>query len=580
MRKRKQMILALTGIFVAGILLGWPALVSGLPWWTHDASAHAPWSYQFSSQFWAGEWYPRWLSEANGGLGSPAFFYYHPLPHLITAGVQGIAASHAAPLRALGSSAVVGLILSGLFAFWWLRHLAPLWAATGAALCYLVMPYHLLLNLYTRGAFAEFWALTWLPLVLGFTHRAALGGRYSVVGLALAYAFLITSHLPTTLVFSLIPPVYAILVANGSQSWGAGIRTAAGMFLGIGVAAVYLVPAMMLQYAVTIEELTRLHPYERAFFLKEFTIPKFNGTGAAPRVFWSVLSMLCAGGCALVLCLKQFSGPEKRQAIFWSGIASLSVLMMLPLSKPVWELIQVLQIIQFPWRFGTVTSVATAALLALGIAAMKGAFSWRKVFVGQIVWVIIVGWVYATVMVAWPALGPQVSTGIDSLLRDVPEYRPRWVQADLQSTLAKFKGEGDSIDKVAFATGGGSVLIEQWKPRNNVLMITMPAASTVLVRQYYYPGWTTRVNGERRVVQISEPDGLVQLSLSAGVHRVELRLERTKQELWGWIITWTSLLIAAGVLISQWFLKMPGSGVASALATGNANLAADRKRAE
>jgi hypothetical protein len=281
-----------------------------------------------------------------------------------------------------------------------------------------------------------------------------------------------------------------------------------------------------------------------------------------------------------VLCLKQFSGPDKRQAIFWSGIAGLSVLMMLPLSKPVWELVQVLQIIQFPWRFGTVTSVATAALLALGIAAMKGAFSWRKVFVGQIVWAIIVGWVYATVMVAWPALGPQVSTGIDSLLRDVPEYRPRWVQADLQSTLAKFKGEGDSIDKVAFATGEGSGLIEQWKPRNNVLVITVPAPSTVLVRQYYYPGWTARVNGEPHVVQISAPDGLVQLSLPAGVHRVELRLERTKQELWGWIITWTSLLIAAGLLLSQWLLKAPGSGVASALAMGGGDLAADRKRAE
>ena len=27
---------------------------------------------QFSAQVWAGEWYPRWLTDVNAGLGSPA----------------------------------------------------------------------------------------------------------------------------------------------------------------------------------------------------------------------------------------------------------------------------------------------------------------------------------------------------------------------------------------------------------------------------------------------------------------------------------------------------------------------------
>jgi hypothetical protein len=501
---------------------------------------------------------------------------------MVTACVSPLIRHDGNSWRALGISAGFALSLSGLFAVMWLRRFVPLWAAAGAAICYMFLPYHLLIVLYRRGAFAEFWAMSLMPLVLGCAHSVADGRRNSTLMLAFAYALLISSHLPTTLVFSLIPPMYAMLIAYPGRKCSAGLMTAAGMILGIGLSGVFLIPALTLQEAVSIEKLTQMYKYEHYFLRSEFVLvnPLLWENRVTPLAFWSVVSMLASAGCALALCLRNGPTTRKRQALFWFGATIISALMMMPLSKPAWVLLPTLQIIQFPWRFSTVTSIATAALLALAMASIKEPCSWPRIAFAQIIWTIVIGWIYATILGVLPLQGQTVSTMVDPLLRDVPEYRPRWVQADLQSTLAKFKGEGDSIDKVAFATGEGSGLIEQWKPRNNVLVITVPAPSTVLVRQYYYPGWTARVNGEPHVVQISAPDGLVQLSLPAGVHRVELRLERTKQELWGWIITWTSLLIAAGLLLSQWLLKAPGSGVASALAMGGGDLAADRKRAE
>jgi len=38
------------------------------------------WTKSFDSRLWSGGWYPRWLMNMNGGLGSATFYFYPPLP--------------------------------------------------------------------------------------------------------------------------------------------------------------------------------------------------------------------------------------------------------------------------------------------------------------------------------------------------------------------------------------------------------------------------------------------------------------------------------------------------------------------
>jgi hypothetical protein len=72
---------------VLAIALG--GLLPTTPMWLRgmtdagDAVFHAMWYTNFARQFFAGEAYPRWLAEMNGGLGSPVFFYA-PLPYYLT----------------------------------------------------------------------------------------------------------------------------------------------------------------------------------------------------------------------------------------------------------------------------------------------------------------------------------------------------------------------------------------------------------------------------------------------------------------------------------------------------------------
>jgi hypothetical protein len=107
------------------------------------------------------------------------------------------------------------------------------------------MPYHFAVDLHVRGAFGEFWSFVWLPAVLFFVHRVARREPWSMLGLAASYAALIMTHLPTTLIFSIIPPVYAAVDRAGRSPRAGGDRRVIALVGRHRLSAIYLLPAML-----------------------------------------------------------------------------------------------------------------------------------------------------------------------------------------------------------------------------------------------------------------------------------------------------------------------------------------------
>ena len=87
-------------IIAASLALVTPELVWNLLPHGHDGAAHIAWQQGFASQLWQDAVFPRWLPEANGGFGSPVFFFYPPLAHLAAALLYPFTADPAlVPLR-------------------------------------------------------------------------------------------------------------------------------------------------------------------------------------------------------------------------------------------------------------------------------------------------------------------------------------------------------------------------------------------------------------------------------------------------------------------------------------------------
>ena len=199
----------LTMIGVA-LLLVLPMWLTGCPR-GHDILHHLIFSHHFTEQFWQGDLYPRWLQNMNGSFGSPTFFFYAPLPFWMTALLSAPLWIDGASTYPLMISATLALIASGLTAYLWLKNLTSPRYAMICALLYMVLPYHLLVDLYMRFAFAEFWSFVWMPLILYSSRRLALEARGAVT-LALSLALFIMTHLPSFILFLPVVLAHALFI--------------------------------------------------------------------------------------------------------------------------------------------------------------------------------------------------------------------------------------------------------------------------------------------------------------------------------------------------------------------------------
>lgn len=543
-------------VCVAGLLFGALPLWRGVPV-RGDTVFHAMWYTSFSAQLLAGDLYPRWLVNLNGGLGSPVFFFYAPLPYYITTLFTFLMPGGIYGTLHLGASAALALTASGLTAYLWLKERAGARAASVAAILYMLMPYHLAVDLYTRDAFGEVWAFVWMPLMLYFVRRTGGDSTFALPGLALAYAALITTHLPSTLIFSPVPLCYAFLAADAGRRRRAVLCTVGGMLLGAGLASVYLLPAMLNQESVSLADMLPEDYHRRWLRLTDFDLSFTEGRVTAAFLLTAGLVVICAFIAARGADAAN-DDAFKRERVFWMGVAAACVLLMTAAGGFVWRIVTPLQAIQFPWRFNAVLCVAAAAIIAAAVRSLRrgrplGAYRLAVALVGC---AFVLGWVVFTVHVGWKEFsslrrGSPVGMDADYLKRleqgrDAPEYRPATAASTQTEAFAQLLSgicrEGAQLAKACVVEGSGTVTVARWQPREIALGVETAQGLTLNVSQFYYPGWAAYLNGREHPLAPSRPDGLIQLTLPPGAHELKLRLEKTPPEATGQFISAASVV--------------------------------------
>ncbi len=538
-------------IVIAGIILTLPTLIYGFPTYNHDGWVHALWYSNFANQLWTGELYPRWLLGLNKGLGSPALFFYQPAPYYSASLFKPFFLDDAHGLRQLGASVSLAFIASGSFAYLWLRRLVPRRPALIASIIYLVMPYHLAIDLYLRGAFAEVWAFVWLPLILYFAHRLRSGERFSVAGLAVSYALLIISHLPTALIFSPVPILYVIMPSKSAGRIKATAGSVAALALGAGMAAIYLLPALTMRDFVSMREMSKPETY----FENWFVLTSFFARGLPAYLSWIALSMVCAAGFAYFAAGENPNETVRRERAFWAAVAVGAVVMMTPLSKPVWKLLPVLQNIQFPFRFNTILCAASAALMAFALASPRKTTSIRSAALRWIIALSVTVWILIYPVSVWREyiVHPVTRANQRELIennQDAPEYRPRWAERDAFYRLQSELGRARQFDKVTVIEGAADVTVERWAPRSIALRVNSTTGAILRVRQLYFPGWRARVEGGGELeTRPATYTGLLDVIAPAGAHRVKIELTPGWAERWGLYVSAISLFIALALIV-------------------------------
>jgi len=504
---------------------------------THSSAQNFTWAAQFSEQFRAGVLYPRWTPDSFDGLGGPNFYFYSPLAFWIDSTVSAVTANLLPLSYRLAVSSVLILFASGLAMHAWLgaeteRPRAALWGAVA----YMAAPYHLL-DHYVRGAFAEFTAYALLPLVLLGMRMIADHRRGGPIVVALAYAGLLTAHLPTALLASItVIAGYALFRLRGIAAL---VRCAAAGVLGLGLGSIYLLPSLALQDWISAEQWwTSIFQADRWFLLTPGRWPDPQTMEiVAPA---ALAAALIAAGLLLILLHLPRTNPRRSPLLFWIVVTFACLALMAGVVPWVWR-IDLLAKVQFPWRlmlvvdFSIITAVCVAPLERLRRVEIY-AFAAAAVALAP-----------AVVQIAREAearLAYTLQNGfpVSDLKSNEPKGFPHNPDTDYAETGLKPLLGLPAID---CAPPARTCAAEPGRRGEMRIRVDSDAPVSVTLRRFYYPNWRLDSVPAGPAPSIVPLDPYRLMSFTAPAGRAEFVLRRVVPsiELWGWAISGASLVL-------------------------------------
>jgi hypothetical protein len=546
------------------------ALLTPLVWFglgsaTHDGRWHQLWLSHVGYGFENGVIYPHWLASMNGGIGSPTMYYYPIVPYLFPSFVHEVLGIDVAHALAVGAAFTAVLAWSGMLL--WLREFTSAIPSLLASTYYVVAPYPLAIDLYTRGAFAEYTAFAWLPFVLLGAAKLRNGDLWGLPLLASSYGLLIATHLPTTLVFSAVPVFYSLVpkqrdrTESGTTRWAPVVLCCLGMTLGAGLASPYLLPAMTMQDHVSFEAFLDLpvFKYYNNFFFGKAAFNQFEWGQELMRLLYlafATTTITCL--CAYWTYTRRTGESNRSIPIYFVAVAVACVFLMTPASDFVWAMLPKLQMIQFPWRICSVLTIASALLLAVALDSLTWPLTKNAIVPSYFLMITVLGGFLITsdTIINKAASAMRAQRAFDPGQIDAREYRPKWAKQDLSETIKALRtakgttgargGISTNLAVVALPWNSerdligaqinrdqGDVKITRWKPGALQLSYECEGRSLIKVSQLYFPGWTAELNGRILPLKPSEPEGLIEIEAPAGGGSINVTLEPLWPERWG-----------------------------------------------
>ncbi len=340
----RQKLTIAAGLTAAALLLTLPAALG--PVRLNDSFwIDIVWLEQFARELGNGTLYPRWLPLSHDGLGSPVFYYYPPLGFYIA---SVIALTGISTYLALIGAFFAAMLLSAGGVYLWLRDQTQRpWVG---ALLFMIAPYHLF-NFYMRGALAEFVATAILPFVLWGIRQIIARRRYAMAWTALAYAALIMSHLPLTMLASLfLFGPYALF--NARHVPGTLARIAVALALGVALSSIYLLPPFLLEPYRSSGDLWAMS------YLQPSSWSVWRYSAWSGQTFRAVLLV----GAALAIPAVGLASRVRSPWAVWTIVCIVLAVGAVPL---LWSL-PLLRWVQFPFRLLPVAelTLVTAVMIA------------------------------------------------------------------------------------------------------------------------------------------------------------------------------------------------------------------------
>ncbi len=506
----------------------------------HDIQFHLASWMEVVQQWHQGIFYPRWAEWANFGFGEPRFIFYPPASWLLGAVLGLILPWRMVP----GAFIWVALVIAGAS----MHRLARAWLrpqdAIAAAVLYAVNPYHLVI-VYYRSDFAELLASAFFPFLILQTLLLVREGWSRVPRFAIVFALIWLTNAPAAVIATYS---VAVIVGAGivlSRSLKPVLHAAVAGGSGFALAAFYILPAIVEQRWVEISQALapELQPWRNFLFTHaddpEFVLFNLKVSGVA------LLVVLVFGIAAVLAARRRESAP----GMFWSllSLGLISLILMFPWTVWLWRHVPELAFVQFPWRWLAPLDVIAVFFFCAAIASLKR--RWIAWGLAAIVLVALAAWMMTN---NWwddqdaAFVADSIASGAG--YQGTDEYEPLGCD---RTNLPDNPQRASLIDpekKVAALGEGERLHVEAWTAEHKVVTVDSPQAMKLVLQLIAYPAWRAKVNGSPVEIQALPDTATVSLPLPAGPSRVDLKFTRTRDRIFGGLI---SLVAAIGLLLFE-----------------------------
>lgn len=528
-----------------------PLLKSGLPGLA-DATIHLLRTVELDFLWRNGVFFPRWAPNMAFGYGYPLFDFAPPLPYIIAETFHLLGADFETAIKLLS---ILCFYLACLGMYLFSRELLDPGPALLAAAAYIYTPFVFREQLIYGGNYPQILAVSLYPWGLWAWARLHASGRWRYAALAaLSLAAVVLSHLFHIVAFGgLIGAYLAFLVLTGRrQTRLAGRTVAAGLALGAGLTAYFLIPVVVdRQWTRAQADYYLQHSDFRQRFLSLSDLVAWpaplDGAAANPPLPFSLSPPLLALALIAVLGLPLLwrrRASLARHVGFFALLLGGAVFMMTPLSTALWRDLFFLAVAEFPWRLMGLAILAVAFLAGAGWQVASDWLRPRRAALTPLARAAGFGAVFAVALLAVaPYLYPPAPfveydnptladgiryelTGLAIGTTNLAEYLPQWVEeAPATSPLVEAYLTGQPVDKLDRAALPPGVAAEALAHTPLTDRYRFRAAAPFLAQfhTFYFPGWQATVDGRPAEIEIRPPLGLIGVEVPAGEHEVALR---------------------------------------------------------
>lgn len=500
--------------------------------------------------------YPHWTPTPNFTAGEPRFVFYPPLTWMLGALLGAFI-----PWRYLPQVIVFLLLAATGIATRALARQAFNDGVATLAGCAAIFSGYALFTAYERSAFAEMTGGFWVPMMLMLvlrnfrlqasattpTHalRRALDRGTLLLALVIAGAWL--SNAPLGVMLSYLLAGVTLVVALLARSWVPVLRAAAGVVLGLGVAAFFWIPAAWEQRWVAIRQAVD----DPGLLIENSWLFARHHD---PRLELHDIELIRVSAIAVTMVLVALAGvgvswwrrtlPADRR--WWIPLALIPlvvIFLQFPVSDFIWNALPKMRFLQFPWRWLVVVEAPMAIFFA------------SAVWSGKRVWRVLVTLIccaaFATaVSFAFFSLfqGCDEEDQVNGVLHDyssgtgvagTDEYAPPGADDSLVPSGLPFaclvtdptdtlgKGDPDMTPEWTPDQGSCDATYNEMRgsPEHHRLGGDIPHTGYLVLRLRSYPAWRLTLNGNAVGAMPAREDGLMAVPVSQG--QVELAADWT-----------------------------------------------------